>query len=70
LCLFNDVILREAFRARMPVIDLRLVCTDAADYSRTSPIEPSAIGGGKIARPIARLVTEYDFQGEGSRVFA
>ena len=70
LCLFNDVILREAFQARMPVIDLRLVCTDAADYSRTSPIEPSAIGGGKIARSIARLVTEYDFHGEGSRVFA
>lgn len=70
LCLFNDVILREAFRAGVPVIDLRLVCTDAADYSRTSPIEPSVAGGGKIARAVARLVTGYDFQGEGSRVFA
>lgn len=70
LCLFNDVVLREAFRMGTPVIDLRLICTDAADYSRTSPIEPSAIGGGKITRAIARLVTEYDFQGEGSRVFA
>jgi hypothetical protein len=69
LCLFNDVILREAFRAVLPVIDLRRVCTDAADYSRSSPIEPSVIGGGKIARAVGRLVTGYDFKGEGSRVF-
>jgi hypothetical protein len=69
LCLFNDVILREAFRARVPVLDLRLVCTDAADYSRSSPIEPSVVGGGKIARAVSRLVTGYDFQ-QGSRVFA
>ncbi len=70
LCLFNDVILREAFRAGLPVIDLRLVCTDAADYSRASPIEPSVVGGGKIARAISRLVTGYDFPAEGSRVFS
>ena len=70
LCLFNDVILREAFRAGLPVIDLRLVCTDAADYARSSPIEPSVVGGGKIARAIGRLVTTYDFKGVGSRVFA
>jgi hypothetical protein len=69
LCLFNDVILREAFRAGVPVLDLRLVCTDAADYSRSSPIEPSVVGGGKIARAVARLVTGCDFRSEGSRVF-
>jgi hypothetical protein len=56
LCLFNDVILREAFRARVPIIDLRLVCDEAADYAASSPIEPSAIGGGKIARAVARAV--------------
>lgn len=70
LCVFNDVILREAFRIRLPVIDLRLVCTNAADYSRSSPIEPSVTGGGKIARAIARLVMENDFPDELSRVFA
>lgn len=69
LCLFNDVILREAFRAGLPVIDLRLICTDADDYSRSSPIEPSVVGGGRIARAVARLVTGHDFQSEGSRVF-
>jgi hypothetical protein len=70
LCLFNDVILREAFRAGLPVIDLRLICTDVADYSRSSPIEPSVVGGGKIARAIARLVTGFDFEAGVSRVFA
>jgi hypothetical protein len=70
LCHFNDVILREAFRAGVPVIDLRLVCTDADDYARSSPIEPSVVEGGKIARAVARLVTGCDFTSEGSRVFA
>jgi hypothetical protein len=70
LCLFNDVILREAFGARVPVVDLRLVCTTAADYSRSSPIEPSVVGGGKIARAVGRVVTGYDFQEARSKVFA
>jgi hypothetical protein len=39
------------------VIDLRLICDERADYSAVSPIEPSAAGGGKIARAIARAVT-------------
>jgi hypothetical protein len=69
LCLFNDVILRVAFRAGVPVIDLRHVCNEASDYAAVSPIEPSAIGGGKIARAVGRLVTEYDFTSVGSRVF-
>jgi hypothetical protein len=70
LSLFNDVILREAFRAGVPVIDLRLICTDATDYSSISPIEPSAPGGGKIARAICRAATESGGQGERCRVFA
>lgn len=40
LALFNDVILREAALRRFPVLDLRLVCTEAADYSSSSLIEP------------------------------
>jgi hypothetical protein len=69
LGLFNDMILRETFRARVPVIDLRLVCTDPGDYSASSPIEPSAVGGGKIARAVARLVVDYDCAEGGTRVF-
>jgi lysophospholipase L1-like esterase len=57
---FNDVILREAFAHRLPVLDLRLVCDEAGDYSTVSPIEPSAQGGAKIAAAIAQLVREQD----------
>jgi hypothetical protein len=69
LCLFNDVILREAFRVGIPILDLRLICTDRDDYSKSSPIEPSASGGGKIARAISRLIERHDFQVSGSTVF-
>jgi hypothetical protein len=61
LSVFNDVILREAFHARLPVVDLRLICDEARDYSAVSPIEPSEIGGAKIVRAIRRLVTGHDF---------
>jgi hypothetical protein len=50
LMAFNDVILRVAFESQLPVIDLRLVCTERADYA--NPIEPSSRGGEKIARAI------------------
>lgn len=50
LMAFNDVILRVAFENGLDVIDLRLVCTEPADYA--NPIEPSSRGGGKIARAI------------------
>ena len=54
LTVFNDVILRVAFEHALAVIDLRLICTGAADYA--NPIEPSSRGGEKIARAIAGAV--------------
>jgi hypothetical protein len=54
LALFNDVISRAAFARGLPLIDLRLICSDPADYA--NPIEPSALGGDKIAGVIAALV--------------
>jgi lysophospholipase L1-like esterase len=57
---FNDVIVREAAARGLPVLDLRLVCTEAADYAPSSPIEPSATGGGKIALAIANLILAHD----------
>jgi hypothetical protein len=54
LMTFNDVILRTAFEYRVDVIELRLICTDRADYA--NPIEPSGPGGLKIARAIARAL--------------
>jgi hypothetical protein len=58
---FNDIILREAFMAGLPVIDLRLVCDRPSDFSHVSPIEPSVVGGAKIARAIAEVVTTHDY---------
>jgi hypothetical protein len=54
LCVFNDVILRVALQHRLGIIDLRLVCTEPADYA--NPIEPSSRGGQKIARAIGRAL--------------
>lgn len=56
LCLFNDVILRQAFRSYVPVIDLRLICNERSDYAPSSPIEPSIAGGRKIAVAILRAI--------------
>jgi hypothetical protein len=55
LALFNDVITRAAFSEGLPLVDLRLICSEDDDYA--NPIEPSAKGGEKMARAIARLVT-------------
>ncbi len=46
LSLFNDVIIRGAFRHGLPLIDLRLICDQDEDYA--NPIEPSAKGGAKL----------------------
>jgi hypothetical protein len=67
---FNEIILREAFVAGLPVLDLRLVCDHPADYSHVSPIEPSVRGGSKIARLIAEVATTHDFGRRRSVVYA
>ncbi len=56
LSMFNEVILREAFSMNVPVVDLRLVSTEEADYSSLSPIEPSCRGGAKIAKVVSNLL--------------
>jgi len=61
LDLFNAVILRTASIARIPVIDLRVICDSQVDYSSLSPIEPSRVGGAKIAEAIAKVVTMHPF---------
>ena len=62
LAVFNDVILRAAAAHRLPVIELRQLCTEPADYA--NPIEPSARGGEKIARAIAVAVAGDASAGE------
>jgi hypothetical protein len=67
LAVYNDVITREAFARGLPMIDLRLILSDQADY--TNPIEPSAKGGEKIARAIATLLTTHDFATKRSEIY-
>lgn len=67
LMMFNDVILRVAFERRVRVIDLRFVCTEPADYSHE--IEPSGVGGRKVALAIARAVGATEGRGSLSTVF-
>lgn len=67
LAIFNDLIIREAFSAGVPLLDLRLICNEAEDYA--NPIEPSVKGGRKIAAAIIRLLREHDFAGRRTQVF-
>jgi hypothetical protein len=55
VALFNDVILRTAAAHGLPVVDLRAVCSQPSDYA--NPIEPSSVGGEKIARALAGVLT-------------
>lgn len=59
LALFNDCIIGVAREFQFPVLDLRAICTDAADF--VAQIEPSSQGGAKIAEAICRYFVEHDF---------
>jgi hypothetical protein len=67
LATFNDVIIRLAFEAGLPLIDLRLVCNQNSDYA--NEIEPSEAGGKKIAKTILRLINEHNFEKRKTEVF-
>lgn len=55
---FNDAIIRTAIDHRLRVLDLRLLCRTPEDYANA--IEPSSIGGNKIARAIVQTVAQID----------
>jgi lysophospholipase L1-like esterase len=67
LATFNDVIIKQAFLAGVPLIDLRLICTESADYA--NEIEPSEAGGEKIAETILRVVNEHNYEAHRTEVF-
>ena len=69
LSIFNEVILKEAFRVNAPVIDLRLICNEAEDYSLVSPIEPSKHGAKKISDQIIKVTEEHDFNSNETSVY-
>jgi len=67
LTFYNDCIIREAIKSRLPILDLRFVCTDATDF--TNSIEPSALGGKKIALAISRFVCQHDFSRHTTTIY-
>lgn len=67
LSVFNDAIIREAFARGLPLLDLRLICNEDADYANA--IEPSAQGGEKIAAAITKLVATHDFSRRRTEAF-
>ena len=67
LSVYNDIITKEAFQAGLPLIDLRVLCNDDKDFA--NHIEPSALGGKKIARAIKEVVSVHDFTKNVSVVY-
>ncbi len=59
LALFNDCIIRVAREFQIPVLELRAICTDVADF--VAEIEPSRYGGAKIAEAICESFVRHDF---------
>ena len=52
--LFNDIVYRTANKYRADVLELREIFVRPEDYA--NPIEPSHIGGGKLAKAIQKWV--------------
>ena len=67
LSTFNDIIIKQAILSGVPLIDLRLVCNEDADYANA--IEPSEAGGKKIAESILRVVNEHNFEVRRTEVY-
>lgn len=67
LCLFADAMIRSARFSGLPVLDLRSVCSEDADFA--NPIEPSVSGGEKIARALHDLALHHDFGGRHTVVY-
>lgn len=70
LALFNEVILAEAAARGLQILDLRLICTEAGDYSEVSPIEPSEAGSRKIVERVLRAARDPVVPGGPCRVYA
>lgn len=67
LTVFNDVIIRQAIRAGVPVLDLRLICNETSDYA--NEIEPSGKGGAKIAARISEVAQTHNFSARKTCVY-
>jgi hypothetical protein len=61
LGVLNDAITRHAVSCRLPVIDLRVLFREPADYANA--IEPSGQGSRKISKAIIEVLDRHDFAG-------
>lgn len=55
LAIFNDVIIVEAARRGVPVLDLRFICDLPLHFAAVSPIEPSEDGAARIAAALGAI---------------
>ncbi len=55
--IFNDAISYEVFKRKLQLIDLRVLCDNDEDFA--NPIEPSSIGGLKIAKTINKIANMH-----------
>jgi lysophospholipase L1-like esterase len=67
LAAFNDVIISQAAEHCLPILDLRLLCSEGSDYA--NEIEPSGRGGEKIATAILDMIRDRDFALPMARIF-
>ncbi len=67
LSAFNDVIIKQAVLAGVPILDLRLICNEKSDYA--NEIEPSSRGGAKIAAKILEAIEKHDFSNKRTTVY-
>jgi hypothetical protein len=59
LTAFNDVILQEAVTTGIPLMDLRVMYDNVADYA--NPIEPSTVGGQKMVSVMESIINDHPF---------
>jgi lysophospholipase L1-like esterase len=67
LTIINDVIVREAVRLGLPLLDLRMIFDEDSDFANS--IEPSSHGGWKMVGAIASLLAKHDVASWRSEVF-
>ena len=65
---FNDAIFRQVFQLKVPLIDLRVLCDEDEDFA--NPIEPSAVGGQKIARAIVDMLDSSEGSANKTTVYS
>ncbi len=61
ISIFNDVIQQEAYCRSFNILELRTLFIDHTDYA--NPIEPSAIGGARLANAMNSWVKERHASG-------